>query len=517
MKIFSPYWVLCACFLVAGDPQPGDFEYFDLGFSDGEGYQTEIRAFNPSFSESVLITVEAGDAQGAPVDGLFPQNGGAFSVTLPPLSSISVPTLDNRAEPLHGAMRLNSDGPVVAWSRITYGAPDRPQKSDTQVFRSADTAVDVARFNDLAQAGAAPRFPSEAQHLNVPLHEVLVVRNTEAFTSTVEVSGRDALLGHQVSTVQVDVAPHGTRSLTAGEVFPDLTSGRASLEVRSLDGRTFSFIRREDDRTLMRANPAVPDSGALPYANLPFDGFEGYYSFNSPTPASMLVFGELSLTEPVTRVAFEADIDVTGTTRFLPAAPLAGDNEAMGVARYGGDLPVMGSFTFYGNGARTEIGLTTFEGRRAVAYLADHQQRGPAGSPDLMLIENPNAVDSRLLLLGINNHGALRDLFSLDVSPGQNVLQTNGLFSDETEMVLIEKFGDEVPLNLAFVIADNRNNQSVLDSIEIVEIEGRGSLGRFLEEVAAWQTRDTPCLTAPNRLLGLVDMINHDYTCPANR
>ncbi|CAM2010566.1 hypothetical protein [Acanthopleuribacter pedis] len=516
MKIIIPLWVLCSCLLVAGDPRPGDFEYFDLGFSDGQGYQTEIRAFNPSFSESVLITVEAKTGWGTPLHGVFPQNSAAFSLTLPPLASVSMPTMDNMPVPVHGTMQLNSDGPVVAWSRTTFGDPDRPEKSDTQVFRPADAAPSVAHFNDLSDASAPQRFPTRVPGLMLPLHEVLVVRNTEAFTSTVAVHGRDALLGHGLPSTQVEVAPYGSVSLTASQMFPSLASGRASLEVHELQGRVFTAVRREDSRTLARAKPAVDESGVLPFANLPFEGFEGYFSFKPLFEVQAAVTGELSLTEPVNSVPFNLNIDQPGITRFLPGRSVLNEDEVMGTARFTADEPVTGSFTLFGDGARSEIALSDFEGPRAVAYLGKNRHV-LSSARDLLFIENPGETEERLSIIGLNRDGALRDLITGSLVPGQNVWELTGVFGEDTELVLIEKIDSLNPLKMAYVITDQEPGRNVLDSIEVLEIDGVWSFNRFLEEVAAWETRDAVCISSANRLLGLVDMVNHNFTCPNNR
>ncbi len=511
MKKLIPLGLLCASLAFSGDPAPADFEYFDLGFSDGEGYQTEIRTFNPSFTESVHLELRAGYTAEIPAHRVFPNHSSVFTVTLPPLASARVLTSGDLPGVQHAAMQLSSDGPVVAWNQIQYGVEGELEKTDSQAFRSIDTVPDVMRFNDLAGRAPVPRFPEQVSSYDLPLTELLVVRNSEAFTRTVEIQGRDALLGHELDPVQIAVPPRSTYAASAGDLFGNLGSGRAAVEVHNTDGRVFAFLRREDPRTLMRALPAVDASHSLPFAHLSGDGYEGYTTFGPNLPLTAQVTGHVFLDAPAELLPFELAIDQPGVTRFMPSRQVTERPVSVGTMRFEATADVTGEFTLFGDGARTQIRLTPFSGRRAVFHVGRNSLNG--GERDFLLIENPGVEDDRLTLLGINSDGGLRDVIPLDLTPGSHVFEARDLFGSDTELVLLEKFNRDSTLHVAYLLTENRAGDHVLDSVDVVEVAGHGTISRFLEQVSTWESTEAPCFLAPSHLLGLVDMVNRGFEC----
>lgn len=511
MKKLIPLGLLWASLAFAGDPAPADFEYFDLGFSDGNGYQTEIRTFNPSFTESVHVALRAGLNAEIPTHGVFPNNSDVFTATLPPLASLRLLTNGNDPWVQHASMQLSSDGPVVAWNQVRYGDTGNLEKTDSQVFRATDEVPDVMRFNDLADRVPTPRFPTRGPNYDLPLTEQLVIRNSEAFTRTVEIYGRDALLGHELDPVQIDVAPRSSYYASAGDLFDNLGSGRAAIEVHNTNGRLFAFLRREDANTLMRSLPATDAAQTLAFAHLTGDGFQGYYTLSPDQDVTAQVTGNVFLDAPAELLSFELAIDQPGVTRFMPTDQITERPSAMGTMRFEATADVTGAFTLFGAGARTQIRLTPFSGRRAVFHLGRDFRGG--GERDLLLIENPGNQDDRVTLLGINSDGGLRDVIPLDLTPGSHVFEAGDLFGPDTELVLLEKFTRDSTLHVGYLLTENRAGERVLDSIDVVEVVGHGGISRFLEQAATWETTEQSCFQSATRLLGLVDMVNRGFEC----
>lgn len=512
MKKLIPLGLLWASLAFAGDPAPAEFEYFDLGFSDGEGYHTEIRTFNPSFTETVNLQLRAGYTAEIPAHRVFHNHSSVYTVTLPPLASARVVTNGDLPWVQHASMQLTSDGPVVAWNQIQFGdnVVDH-EKTDSQAFRTIDTVPDVMRFNDLAGRAPVPRFPTRGPSYDLPLTELLVVRNSEAFTRTVDIVGRDALLGNELEPVQLTVPPRSAVSASAGDLFGNLGSGRAAVEVHNTDGRVYAYIRREDPKTLMRALPAADASQTLAFAHLTGEGYEGYATLAPRLPLTTEVTGNVFLGAPAEVLPFTLAIDQPGITRFMASSQITERPMALGTMRFEASTDVTGEFTLFGDGARTQIRLTPFAGRRAVFHVGREFRRG--GERDLLLIENPSNEDDRLTLLGINREGGLRDVIPLELSPGSHVFETQDLFGEETELVLLEKFSRNSTLHVAYLLTEDRGGVYVLDSIDVVEVAGHGTISRFLEQVSTWETTEVPCFQEPVHLLGLVDMVNRSFEC----
>lgn len=301
------YFFLAWCMLIAVQAQAqesktlnkGDSQrYFSAGLADGGEQATAVHAFNPSTTESLQLTLSAFDNFGDP-QMILPENSGALSplltnqvmVTLSPLETYTMVTQNVGAGRDIGSIEVDASGEVALWQRKQSRASGIVLKNhQTQSFVKAADVVPEYGF-PIALAGTSDRLP-EASSLGLrgePVGTTIFVKNTGSLTALVRVHARDALLGTNLGSYDIDLDPHATYGEELITAFPNILTGNVSLRTELIGGEAFPFLgfRRGIENLDYVGTPVeTPDGKTDSVVEMPFFQYgqqelQGFITFNN--------------------------------------------------------------------------------------------------------------------------------------------------------------------------------------------------------------------------------------------
>ena len=506
---------------VAQERGPQPLYYYNMGTADGNGYQTTVHVFNPSTVETVNIQLFAVQDNGEP--DLAMLNGtDVITASLEPLSSLEVETANLSIGAHAGYLTIQSNGPVAAWNREQSFNGDHELLRNTSAFIEGSAIASSSFFPEASVMGAQRAIPGIPIEDN-PIATYFGAHNTESFTTTILLSGRDALLGTALQTQTVEVPPGGGFVKAISEIFDPLPTGRAIITADVVDGNALSYLSFEalDAKAKYRGNPLGKGTGSLPFQHLGNMDAAGFYT-TAIEQAPMWVEGdaEVLLTSeetPITQPIFSSN---QGAAAFTPTDSFMADPYENGWGDVGfqlesGQPNSIGMVV--GSSARSVIKPFTAMGSRGALSVDGDADWSGIFSESRLLAKNDTPHSVALSAASMNLSGQILGIKHKVLTPGvSEILPTDFVtLHPDTVVVVFEVPFSMDQLALDFLVAgyDPDVDQQILDRTPILAIGGPITFGQFFNLLQAWNSGSTTCMGQNLNILSIIEFMNNGFNC----
>lgn len=508
--------------------------YNSIGLADGNGRTTAVHAFNPNPTKRLQLTFKAYDRYGN-LQPVLPANSGALSpllvneltVEVAPLATYSMITGNAGSGGNAGSIEVDASGEAALWQSKRLPGVNGPGRVQTQAFLDRD-AVKPSYSFPYAFSGAAADLP-EAAVLGLgggPIKTAISIQNTDAMTSVIRLSGRDALLGIDLGSQDIVIGPRHHFIAGLSSVFPNLLTGNLHLTTEQISGVMIPFLSNADLFTsfdFLGSDNSDPNQTGL---EMPF------YHDESQDVKGFLV---IAPNQAQTNYSGEATVTLLPDQLRVnqPFANGPGRNVYLANQAFPPVPEMLNLGWMTASAGKTTInGVGILTAGNAAAVIPENQPIGLHASfpfdgqrdwehafQDSYLIlkrNSPGVAELNAVLLDEN--AQILEILPMTLSEGVTQIPASDFLDNagkvKTVLLEIEDESEAVIYGGFLVAGELAFNQKVLDYVPLQKLSGPRFVTKLGSVYEAWQSDSQSCLGSQLSIGQLISYINDPSTCP---